>query len=129
MEEVINPNEYGGLLFDDKEVKAVENVILHEKIFRYALKEKSKTDLFEEAICKKFGRRYALGINSGTSALKVALKAIEIKPNDRVLVSSYTFLASATSVLALGGIPVPLEFDLEYGVDLQDLENEIKKRM
>lgn len=129
MEEIINPNEYGGLLFDDKEAKAAVDVILHKKIFRYALKEKSKTDLFEKSICEKFGKKYALGINSGTSALKVALKAIGIKQNDRVLVSSYTFLASATSVLALGGIPVPLEFDLEYGVNLQDLENEIKKRV
>ena len=127
MEEILNPNEYGGLLYDCQEVKAVENVILNNKIFRYALKEKSETDIFEERICERFGRKYALGVNSGTSAIKVALKAIGINHGDRVLVSSYTFLASATSVLALDGIPVPLEFDLNYGVNIQDLENELKK--
>lgn len=127
MEKVLNPNEYGGLLYDEKEIEAIEEVIKNKKIFRYATKERSKTDDFEEEICKKFNRKYALGINSGTSALKVALKAIGIKENDRVLISAYTFLATATSVIALGGIPVPIDFDLEYGMNLDDLKQEIGK--
>ena len=127
MDDIINPNEYGGLMYDDEEVNAVKNVLLNEKIFRYATKEKSATDLFEELICERFNCNYALGVNSGTSALKVSLKSIGIKENDRVLVSAYTFLASATSVIALGGIPVPIDFDLKYGMNIEDLENEIKK--
>ena len=127
MGNIINPNEYGGLLFDNNEVDAVKNVLLNKKIFRYALKEKSQTDIFEESICKRYNKKYALGVNSGTSGLKVALKSIGLRVGDRVLVSAYTFIATATSVLALGGIPIPIDTDLEYGMNLEDLENELKK--
>ena len=127
MEEIINPNEYGGLIMDNQEVDAVKQVILNEKIFRYATGKESCTDLFEKDICNKFGVQYALGVNSGTSALKVALKAIGVQLKDRVLISSYTFLATATAVIALGAIPIPIDFDLNYGLNLKDLENEIKK--
>lgn len=127
MKKIINPNEYGGLLYDEKEANAVRNVILNKKIFRYALKEKSQTDIFEERICKRYNKKFALGVNSGTSGLKVALKSIGLNPGDRVLVSAYTFIATATSVLSLGGIPVPIDTDLEYGMNLEDLENELKK--
>lgn len=73
------------------------------------------------------GCKYSLGVNSGTSGLKVALTAIGIKKNDRVLVSSYTFISSATSVLNLGAVPIPMDFSFDTGIDLQDLENELKK--
>ena len=73
------------------------------------------------------GCKYSLGVNSGTSGLKVALWAIGIKKNDRVLVSSYTFISSATSVLNLGAVPIPMDFSFDTGIDLQDLENELKK--
>lgn len=47
--------------------------------------------------------------------------------NDRVLVSSYTFISSATSVLNLGAVPIPMNFSFDTGIDLRDLENELKK--
>lgn len=126
-EGVINPNEFGGLLYNNLEVNAVKRILLNDKIFRYATGEKSECDIFEERINKMLGCKYSLGVNSGTSGLKVALTAIGIKKNDRVLVSSYTFISSATSVLNLGAVPIPMDFSFDTGIDLQDLENELKK--
>lgn len=126
-EGVINPNEFGGLLYNNLEVNAVKRILLNDKIFRYATGEKSECDIFEERINKMLGCKYSLGVNSGTSGLKVALTAIGIKKNDRVLVSSYTFISSATSVLNLGAVPIPMNFSFDTGIDLQDLENELKK--
>lgn len=126
-EGVINPNEFGGLLYNNLEVNAVKRILLNNKIFRYATGEKSECDIFEERINKMLGCKYSLGVNSGTSGLKVALTAIGIKKNDRVLVSSYTFISSATSVLNLGAVPIPMNFSFDTGIDLQDLENELKK--
>lgn len=126
-EGVINPNEFGGLLYSRDEKDAVDRVLLQEKIFRYATEFESETTKFEKNICKKFHTKYALGLNNGTSALKVALRALGIKENDRVLVSSYTFLSTATSVLFHHAIPVPMDFDFEYGINLTDLESELKK--
>ena len=49
-EGVINPNEFGGLLYNNLEVNAVKRILLNNKIFRYATGEKSECDIFEERI-------------------------------------------------------------------------------
>lgn len=124
---IINPNEYGSLLYDKNEIDSVNDVILNSKIFRYASSSKTKTDLFEEDLAKFMNKKYALGVNNGTSGLKVALKAVGLQPGERVLVSAYTFLASATSVFYMGGIPIPIDTDLNYGMNLDQLEKELIK--
>ena len=123
----INPNEYGSLYFDNKEENAVLNVLKNEKIFRYASDKVSTTDKFEEMLKKKVNCKYALGVTNGTSGLITALIGCDIKAGDRVLVSSYTFLATALAVKCLEAIPIPLNIDLQNGFDLQDLEEELKK--
>lgn len=123
----INPNEYGSLYFDNKEENAVLNVLKNEKIFRYASDKVSTTDKFEEMLKKKVNCKYALGVTNGTSGLITALIGCDVKVGDRVLVSSYTFLATALAVKCLEAIPVPLNIDLQNGFDLQDLEEELKK--
>lgn len=123
----INPNEYGSLYFDNKEENAVLNVLKNEKIFRYASDKVSTTDKFEEMLKKKVNCEYALGVINGTSGLITALIGCDVKAGDRVLVSSYTFLATALAVKCLEAIPVPLNIDLQNGFDLQDLEEELKK--
>ncbi len=123
----INPNEYGSLYFDNKEESAVLNVLKNEKIFRYASDKVSTTDKFEKMLKKKVNCKYALGVTNGTSGLITALIGCDVKTGDRVLVSSYTFLATALAVKCLEAIPVPLNIDLQNGFDLQDLEEELKK--
>lgn len=123
----INPNEYGSLYFDNKEANAVLNVLKNEKIFRYASDKVSTTDKFEEMLKKKVNCKYALGVTNGTSGLITALIGCDVKAGDRVLVSSYTFLATALAVKCLEAIPIPLNIDLQNGFDLQDLEEELKK--
>ena len=123
----INPNEYGSLYFDNKEENAVLNVLKNEKIFRYASDKVSTTDKFEKMLKKKVNCKYALGVTNGTSGLITALIGCNVKAGDRVLVSSYTFLATALAVKCLEAIPVPLNIDLQNGFDLQDLEEELKK--
>ena len=123
----INPNEYGSLYFDNKEENAVLNVLKNEKIFRYASDKVSTTDKFEEMLKKKVNCKYALGVTNGTSGLITALIGCDVKVGDRVLVSSYTFLATALAVKCLEAIPVPLNIDLQNGFDLQDLQEELKK--
>lgn len=65
------------------------------------------------------------GGTSGTAALKCAVKALNIQPHQRVLISSYTFIATAAAVVNRGAIPIPIDFDFEYSLDLEQLENEI----
>lgn len=123
----LNPNEYGGLLFNAQKLTEIKKILYEKKIFRYATKEISPTDEFENAVKEYLGIRYALGLNNGTTALKTALFCIGIKPKDRVLISAYTFIATAASAISFGAIPIPIDFDWEYGMNLDDLQREIKK--
>ena len=46
-----------------------------------------------------------VAVNSGTAALIIALDSLGLNPGDEVITSPFTFIASANSILALGGIP------------------------
>lgn len=124
----INPNEFGSLLYDYQELDAISRVLFDDKIFRYSSKEVSSfVNKFEDEVKKYLGIKYALGLNNGTSALKAALRAIGIKPGDRVLISAYTFIATPASVISLGAVPIPIDLDLDNAMDLSQLESEIDK--
>lgn len=123
----INKNEYGSLFYDQKEEQAVLNVLQNEKIFRYADDKMGAVDKFENLLKKKIDFKYALGVVNGTSGLITALIGCDVKRGDRVLVSSYTFLATALAVKCLNAVPIPINIDLINGFDLQDLEEELKK--
>ena len=65
-------------------------------------------DAAERMICEKTGRRYAVGLSSGTAALHLAVKLAGVKPGDRVFCSDMTFSATLNPVVYEGGIPVLL---------------------
>jgi dTDP-4-amino-4,6-dideoxygalactose transaminase len=69
---------------------------------------------------------HAVGVNSGTSALHLALIAAGIGQRDRVLVPAMTFVATVWPVLYVGAIPVPCDVDPETGnIDVADAERRI----
>ncbi len=67
---------------------------------------RADVEKFEESLAKYCGTKYAVGLNSGTDALYLSLWALGIKPGDKVLVPSHTFVATAQVVAQLGAIPV-----------------------
>ncbi|MEQ9404533.1 MAG: aminotransferase class I/II-fold pyridoxal phosphate-dependent enzyme [Cyclobacteriaceae bacterium] len=70
-------------------------------------------DQFERQLEEMFSGRRVLGVNSGTSALHLALRLLDIKPGDKVLVATFTFTACAASVRYLGAVPVFLDSEKE----------------
>ena len=68
---------------------------------------------FEAEFARAVGGRHCLGVDSGTSALELALKAVGVGPGDEVIVPSSTFIATATAVSALGATPVFADVDDE----------------
>ena len=67
------------------------------------------------ALC---GTRHGIGVNSGTDALVLALKAVGVKPGDEVITSSFSFVASASAVLMVGARPVFVDIDpVTYNLD------------
>lgn len=84
---------------------------------------------FERRVAEYTGARYALATSNCTTALHLALLALGIGPGDEVLVPSYTFIATANSVLYAGATPVFVDIDARtYNVDPAQLEAAITPR-
>jgi len=96
-------------------------------LFRYYVPEgkKDKVGQLEKEFAEKFGAKYALAVNSGTSALIASLVACGIGPGDEVIVPAYTFFATASSVVVTKGIPVIAEVDETLTIDPDDIEKKI----
>lgn len=84
---------------------------------------------FEKQAAEYVHVKYALAVNSGTSALHTVLAAHGIGKGDEVIVPSFTFIATANSVLMVGAKPVFAEIEGEtYGLDPEDVERKITPR-
>ncbi|UVI31990.1 DegT/DnrJ/EryC1/StrS family aminotransferase [Paenibacillus spongiae] len=68
--------------------------------------DESKIVQFERSFARMQDARYAVSCSNGTAALEIALRAAGIKPGDEVIVPAFTFIASASAVLQIGGLPV-----------------------
>ncbi len=65
----------------------------------------------EETLAGLTGTRHALAVNSGTAALHLALASLDLQPGDEVLLPSFTFPATANTVLLAGLVPVIVDVD------------------
>lgn len=108
----------------NEEVEAVARVIASKELFRVneGLKE---TERFEEEWAEKIGCDFSILMSSSTGALISALVGMGIGPGDEVIVPGYTFMASASAVLAVGAIPVLAEIDETMTIDTEDIEKKI----
>ena len=80
----------------------------------------SQVSDFEKSLAKVEGVDYAVGINNGTSAIQLALRALGIGEGDEVLTSPFTFVATTFAILEVGAIPVMVDINPHTG--LMDLD-------
>ena len=72
----------------------------------------------ERELERRTGARHVVGVNSGTDALVLLLRAAGLRPGDEVIVPAYTFVATATAVVHAGGVPVFADIEEHgYGID------------
>ena len=84
---------------------------------------------FEEEFSKFVGGRHCVAMNSGTSALHLGFIAGGIKPGDEVIVPSFSFAATANSVVLAGGVPVFADIDPKtFNIDPNHVEKLITKK-
>ena len=78
---------------------------------------------FEQSFADNVGTRHAIGCNSGTDALILALRAIGIGPGDEVITCAFSFFATAEAISAVGATPVFVDVDPEtFLIDLNQIE-------
>ena len=119
----------GAELIGKEEIKEIMDVMETGVLMRYGFdKERKgifKVREFEEAFAKDCNAKYALGVTSGSSALKVALTALDVGPGDEVIVPAFTFLATYEAVMEVGAVPIVADIDDSLNMDPNDIEKRI----
>lgn len=88
-----------------------------------------ETEAFEEEFAAYCGVKYALGVNSGTSALHLALLAAGIGPGDEVITVPFTFFATVATIAYVGATPVYVDIDrATCNMDVRQIEAAITER-
>ena len=119
----------GAELIGKEEIKEIMDVLETGILMRYGFdKERKgvfKVREFEEAFARYCGAKYALGVTSGSTALKVALTAMDVGPGDEVIVPAFTFIATYEAVLEVGAIPIVADIDDTLNMDPDDIKKRI----
>lgn len=94
--------------FTEEEAEAVREVVLSNKVNYWTGQECRE---FEKEFASWAGSAYAIALANGTVALDLALRALGIGPGDEVIVTPRTFLASVSSIVNAGAVPVFADVD------------------
>ncbi|WPC34785.1 DegT/DnrJ/EryC1/StrS aminotransferase family protein [Acinetobacter sp. YWS30-1] len=96
--------------FTQEEADAVSQVLLSNKVNYWTGQECRE---FEKEFAQFAGTQYAVALTNGTVALDVALKALGVRAGDDVIVTSRTFLASASSIVTAGANPIFADVEID----------------
>lgn len=96
--------------FSPEEVQAVADVLASNRV-NYWTGDRGRT--FEKRFAEWAGTNHAIALANGTVALDLALKALGIGPGDEVITTPRTFLASASSIVTAGAVPVFADVDTD----------------
>ncbi|MCW3998140.1 MAG: DegT/DnrJ/EryC1/StrS family aminotransferase [Candidatus Bathyarchaeota archaeon] len=115
-------------IIGEEEIRAVTDV-LKNGLLTSALGTGPKVTAFEQEFAKFVNVSHAVAVNTGTSALHLALVSAGIKPGDEVILPSFTFVATAEAVVIAGGIPVFADIDpLSFNINPKEIEEKITNK-
>jgi dTDP-4-amino-4,6-dideoxygalactose transaminase len=107
----------------DEEEKREVLEVLGENALTSASKDGGKRVQDLERLLREYLKvKNVIAINSGTAALYSVLLALGIGQGDEVLLPSFTFVATANSVVAAGARPVFVDINKDYTIDITDLK-------
>lgn len=104
----------------EEEIEALAKVVRSKALFRYGVGQ--ECDRFEARYAAYLGVKHFALAASGSNAITAALVAVGIGPGDEVLIPAHTYMATATSVLASGAIPVIIDVDDSITIDPAAIE-------
>ena len=84
--------------------------------------------IFEQKFARLIGTKYAVGVNSGTDAIKLSLKVLDIKKGDEVLTAANTFVATVGAICELGAIPIFVDCDDSFCMNTKLVEKKITRK-
>ena len=106
----------------------LENEILpavKEVLFKGDLILREQVRQFENNVASFSGATHAIGLNSGTDALYLSLRAAGIDPGDEVITVAHTYVATVAAIVHCGAIPILIDVDEDHNMNLEQIENAI----
>ena len=107
----------------DEGIEAALAVLRHGRLHRYneAPGEIAETAALEEEFAAQMGAKYCLAVASGGYALATALRAVGVKPGDRVLTNAFTLAPVPGAIASVGAKPVFVGVTEDLVIDFDDL--------
>ena len=115
--------EHSRVRLDEREIAAVLNVLQSGQI-----NDSGVTRQFEAALASYLDRRFAWSTTTGTLAVHLSLKLLEVGPGDEVLLQTYVCDDVLSAILQTGATPVPVDMDEDFNVDAADLDRKVSRR-
>jgi len=114
---------YGTQWIDDDDINEVIKVLRSDWITTGP-----KIKEFEDAICSYIGCRYCVAVNSGTSALDIAVQSLELPEGSEVITTPFTFVATSNAIIYNGLKPVFADICSDtFNIDPEDVRRKITK--
>jgi 8-amino-3,8-dideoxy-alpha-D-manno-octulosonate transaminase len=119
----------GGMRIGREEEEAVLEVLRSKRLFRYYGPQSSRSWVseLEGAFAAVMGVQHAAAVSSGSAALMCALAGLGVGPGDEVIVPAYTWIATASAVVAMGAVPILAEVDESLTIDPADVRRKISR--
>jgi perosamine synthetase len=109
---------------DSSDIKAVSNALQNGDIATGNIVEK-----FNSALSRFIGKKFAIATNSGSNALHLALRALNVKRGDEVIIPSYICSSVMNSVMQCGAKPVLVDINKDdYNISFEDSRKKISKK-
>tara|TARA_Y100001970_G_scaffold282550_1_gene395588 strand:- start:692 stop:1831 length:1140 start_codon:yes stop_codon:yes gene_type:complete len=84
---------------------------------------------FENKFSKLVNRKFSVSVSSGTAALEIAVKALNLKKNDEVIIPNFTIISNALAVIKQNAKPIPIDCNLDnWNIDIEELKKKISKK-
>ena len=112
--------------YSKDEIKAVTEVLESGLVNRWT---GNKTELFEKGFTETIGSKYGLAVSNGSHALKLAYEGLRLEKESEILVTSRSFVATASEIVNAGHCPVFVDVDTNNGNMLtEDMEKYVTKK-
>ena len=108
----------------DAGIQQAIEILKHGRLHRYnvAAGEASEVSLLEQEYASWQGSRYCIATASGGQAIQLGLRVCGVKPDDKVLANAYTLAPVPGAIHGIGALPVLVEIDKDYHIDLSHLD-------
>jgi CDP-6-deoxy-D-xylo-4-hexulose-3-dehydrase len=118
--------EYSGSVHDEEEIEAVVEVLRGGPS---ALRISKNVKAFEQGVAEYFGKRRGIMVNSGSSALYLAVELLGCQPGDEVITSAVTFSTDIAPLVRAGIVPAFVDVEPDtFNIDVDGIEEMITPR-